>query len=558
MSRDTARQRLKTALGERVSMKNGKLIIPYLKYRFILLPLLLIEVIRNPYYKNFVDSSDSVREFSKYLFLKSAAINNIVDNCVVMINGQVRLLSRSIGLNVLYLAVVFLCIHFSDNRRRKSSHNVSGPSPVFLLHLIWSAVFCLVIKSFQPVTALFLTALINIVYAADFIFFNSESFFSSRTRKNVFMAFSATGLFVTEWLCFPLYLKFLYLLQGKAIPPRKAHIIQQGHYSLVVFITLLLMTPLESSSLVDMHLLQKGYYYDLQYYENGDALIVLNDLEGQVERISVEHMAPPVILYKAVMPSGTEDSMGDWLAVNNETQELYFTDRGFHQLLIMDLTTHSIKQALSSPLFNAGDNYITYLNNRIYGLTEEGLCIYKLNPADSSPAETMLSVCIREGEGSMLVPNKKLGVLYATNWNEPSSKFFIYKVDAETLAILNRFPLTSPGIVMVSEDGERLHCGVSTGPVNIFTIDARSMNLLDRFLIPYGTENGALDRKRGLLFAANHFTNIIEVIDLKTKKTVRYFRAGEGRSYIRRIIVDALHRRFFVTVFNEGIYVGNY
>jgi len=170
----------------------------------------------------------------------------------------------------------------------------------------------------------------------------------------------------------------------------------------------------------------------------------------------------------------------------------------------------------------------------------------------------MLKFCIQEGEGSMLVPHPQLNVLYATNWNEPSSKFFIYKIDADTLAVLGRFPLSSPGIVMVSEDGERLYCGVSTGPVNIFTIDARSLRLVDRFLIPYGSENAALDKKRELLFAANHFTNIVEVIDLKTQKTFQYFRAGEGRSYIRRIIVDAPNKRFFVTVFNEGIYGGAY
>ncbi|MFA5259891.1 MAG: hypothetical protein WC450_01540 [Candidatus Omnitrophota bacterium] len=339
---------------------------------------------------------------------------------------------------------------------------------------------------------------------------------------------------------------------------KKALIIQWGHYVLFVFLTFLLISPLNSSSIIDMRLLQKGHYYDLQYYEKGDALIVLNDLEGRVERISVKHMAPPSILYQSRMSRGTEEAMGEWLAVNNETQELYLTDRSFQQLIIMDLRTHSIKKSLSSALFNSGDNYITYLNHRIYGLTEEGLCVYKLNPGASSPGEDMLSFCIQEGEGSILVPDTNLNVLYAANWNEPSSKFYIYKIDADTLGILNRFPLSSPGIVMVSKDGERLYCGVSTGPVNIFIIDARSMRLLERFLIPYGTENGALDKGRELLFAANHFTNIIEVIDLKTRKTLQYFRAGEGRSYIRRIIVDSKHKRFFVTVFNEGIYVGNY
>ena len=400
--------------------------------------------------------------------------------------------------------------------------------------------------------------LIGIVYVSDFIIYYSETIFSDSKRRIGFMIFSLTGIFVAEWLCLPVYMKFLYVLQDRKIPPHKATLIQWGHFSLFVFLTLLLVSPLDNSAIKDMRLLQHGRYYDLQYYKQSDSLIVLNDFEGQVESISVKQMAPPRVLYKSRTSIGTEEAMGEWLAVNNETQELYFTDRSLQHLIIMDLPTHSIKKTLSSPFFDAGDNYITYLGNHIYGLTEERLCIYKLNLEAPAPETDMLSFCIQEGEGSILVPNPKYNLLYAVNWNEPSSNFFIYQINAEDLSILNRFPLTSPGIVMVSEDGERLYCGVSTGPVNIFTIDARSMRLLDRFIIPYGTENGALDSSRELLFAANHFTNIIEVIDLKTKKTIQYFRAGAGNSYIRRIIVDSQHKRFFVTVFNEGIYVGEY
>jgi len=538
-------------------MQTPKGITAYLKYRFFCLPLLFLEIIRNPFYKNFIDSSDSLREFFKHIFFKSALINNITDNAVVLINGQLHLLAGSITLILFYLAVDVVLNNVVRYHRNAVGH-AGSPAAAILPHLIWTAVFCFAIQSYSPLISVTLTLLLGFVYTADFVFFNNDSFFSTRIKRFSFFMFSLAAVFLAEGLCFPLYMKFLYCLQGRKIPPVKARIIQWGHYSFFIFFVFLMVSPLNSPSIIEMQLLQKGCYFDLQYYEKGDALIVLNDFEGQVEQLSMKYMTLPRVLYKSRMSSGTEDSMGDWLSVNNETQELYFTDRSFHELMILDLTTHAIKKTLSSAIFNAGDNFIAYLNNHIYGITEEGACIYKIDPQNVSPVESMLKFCIQEGEGSMLVPHPQLNVLYATNWNEPSSKFFIYKIDADTLAVLGRFPLSSPGIVMVSEDGERLYCGVSTGPVNIFTIDARSLRLVDRFLIPYGSENAALDKKRELLFAANHFTNIVEVIDLKTQKTFQYFRAGEGRSYIRRIIVDAPNKRFFVTVFNEGIYGGAY
>ena len=106
--------------------KNG-LLVPYLKYRMILLPFLLLEIIRNPFYKNFVDSSDPIREFFKYIFLKSAILNNITDNLVVIINGQFHLLLKSVILNIFYLAVVFLLIRLADYFRRKIPGQYRSP-----------------------------------------------------------------------------------------------------------------------------------------------------------------------------------------------------------------------------------------------------------------------------------------------------------------------------------------------------------------------------------------------------------------------------------------------
>ena len=538
-------------------MKKNKLLVYYLKYRIILLPLIPIEIIRNPFYKNFVDSSDSIREFFKYIFFKSKLLDNITDNLVVILNGQVQLLLKSILLVLVYLAGVGLLSFMVHYHQRKIPDGREAPASEFLLLLLWSAVYCFGVKAFPPATAFGTVVLLGTVYAANFMVFNSEAAYSSGRKK--FLAFIfAIGFFWAEWFCFPLYIKLIYSLENKKLNSKHSRIIQWAHFYVFAFMTLLLFLPLKSPLINDMRLLQKGRYYDLQYYEKGDALIVLNDFEGQVEEISVKQMAPPRVLYKARTSRGTEEAMGEWVSVNNEKQELYFTDRSLQQLVIMDLPKRFIKKIIPSALFDAGDNYITYLDDYIYGLTEEGLCVYKINKETQNPANNILSFCIQEGEGALLIPDPNLDALYATNWNAPSGNFFIYKIDANNLAVLDQFHLTSPGTIMVSEDGERLYCGVSTGPVNLFTIDARTMRLLDRFIIPYGTENGALDASRELLFAANHFTNIVEIIDIKTKKTLKYFRAGEGDSYIRRIIVDSKHKRFFVTVFNKGIYVGEY
>ncbi len=535
-------------------MRKFNLLAVFLKYRILLLVLLLIDILRNPFYLNFVESSDRLREFSKYIFLRSAVLNQIIDNGVTVLNKQFHLLQGAFTNILLYFGgYVLLCVISAVSR--KNADRRAHPSLVpGILIILWSFIYVFCLKDFPPGISFCLMACMVGVAGMDFILFFREGFFDNKSNKNIFAGFFTSVIFLSELFCAPLYWQFLCVLQGKKFPKKISVVIQHGHFMLFMAVALIFLSPLESPSIIEMRQIKKGQYYGLQYYKD-NILVALNDFEGQVERIHVGHDVSTKVIYRSTFPRGTEEAMGERLALSPEREEVYFTDRKQSQLIVADDRSQKIKAMISSDVFDMGDNALAYMNGHVYGLTEEKLCVYKIDMSSAAP-QHVPRYCINEGEGGIILPNGPRNVLYAANWNDPENRFFIYEIDGQTLDIHRRFPMPAAGVAMAAENGKKLYC---IWPRNLYVLDAGNFRVVDKMKLSYGLMNTfSLDDTNQLVFGANHFTNIIEVIDLKTKKTVQYFRAGIGNSHISRITVDAENKNFYATVFRDGIYMGHY
>jgi len=300
-----------------------------------------------------------------------------------------------------------------------------------------------------------------------------------------------------------------------------------------------------------MDLLNSGIYYGTAYSEKEDKLFALNQGEQQLEVFSFKEQINKKVIYKSKLPKNNRWQIGHFINLNNDRNELYFTDREQNKLIILDTRDYSIKDTVQSEIFDYGDNFIDSANNDIFGITEENMCVYKISLMSKS--HKMISKCFLDGEGSTLSLNKIKKQLYVFNWRTTTYKYSLYILDANDLNVIKKIPVPFAGHIQVSKDGQFLYHNVSNF-INV--LDADTFKSINDFQLPFTSNYAGFDTDRQLLFAGNFFTGIISIIDIKSRRTIQYQRCGNF--YTRIITLDTKNRRFFVASYGKGICSGKY
>ncbi|MBU1995669.1 MAG: hypothetical protein KKF78_00765, partial [Candidatus Omnitrophica bacterium] len=349
----------------------------------------------------------------------------------------------------------------------------------------------------------------------------------------------------------PLYNKLLLVLKNKQHDQKKLEFFRYAHFSLILFTTIVLVSPISSPKIIPMHKLQSGSYYDVKYSIREGKLFALNQCKQQIEVFTLDGNNFPQIIYKPNYKRESGWNIGHFISLNDDRRELYFTDRARQELIIMDTSDYSVKKAIKSDFVDSGDNYLVSGDNTIYGLTEDYLCVYKINL--NSDSNNILFRCLFDGEGAFMEINKTKELLYIMNWKTPSLEYSIYVLDANNLSFHKKHTAPLSGMMITSTNNKIIYQNISN---ELRILDADSFSIIDRFKLPFTTQDTIFDEKRQLLFAGNFFTGIINIIDLKTKNTISYQRCSD--CYTRRIALDTKTRRFFVATYSGGVCVGNY
>src|SRR3989339_157875 len=290
-------------------------------------------------------------------------------------------------------------------------------------------VFFIKTCSFNISTILFI--FIIIVYLIDFVLYDYKNIYETPILRQFFLVFFTLMVFVSELLFLPVYINFLEYSKPNKLNDRKLNIIRYAHFALMIFIATILISPINSPLIKQMDLLNSGIYYGTAYSEKEDKLFALNQGEQQLEVFSFKEQINKKVIYKSKLPKNNRWQIGHFINLNNDRNELYFTDREQNKLIILDTRDYSIKDTVQSEIFDYGDNFIDSANNDIFGITEENMCVYKISLMSKS--HKMISKCFLDGEGSTLSLNKIKKQLYVFNWRTTTYKYSLYILDANDL-----------------------------------------------------------------------------------------------------------------------------
>jgi len=524
----------------------------FLRYRWLIMLFIIIDFIaRNAFYRNLVESSNELCDKIKALFLKSEVVNNIFSNITLLISKDFCLLYGSFTSTLCFILLLIFTLNsiskFCSNQPATKHLNIFK----FIALLSLSFIYLFFIKSCNLSISLILFTFSIIIYLIDFILFDYKNIYEAPILKRLFLVFFTIMIFVSEFLFLPIYIKFLNYSSPDKLNYRKLNIIRYAHFALMIFIATILISPINSPLIKQMDLLNSGIYYGTAYSEKEDKLFALNQGEQQLEVFSFKEQINKKVIYKSKLPKNNRWQIGHFINLNNDRNELYFTDREQNKLIILDTRDYSIKDTVQSEIFDYGDNFIDSANNDIFGITEENMCVYKISLMSKS--HKMISKCFLDGEGSTLSLNKIKKQLYVFNWRTTTYKYSLYILDANDLNVIKKIPVPFAGHIQVSKDGQFLYHNVSNF-INV--LDADTFKSINDFQLPFTSNYAGFDTDRQLLFAGNFFTGIISIIDIKSRRTIQYQRCGNF--YTRIITLDTKNRRFFVASYGKGICSGNY
>jgi len=405
-------------------------------------------------------------------------------------------------------------------------------------------------------------------YIVDFIPLSKFDLLESK-YKNILSIPLILSIGIGEVFFTPLYIKIIKSLNFEKLTKRFLFIIKNIHFYLLIFILTFLLSPLNgpyidyAESFGNFHKYNQDIY-SLEFSENTSTLFY--DTKDKIFSVYYNTNNSKIVY----VGEGTQIS--EIFAINDLRGEIYILD-DYNSLKIVDIKNYSIKTEISIDKHNLEKRNSSFYDNMKLVSSKDYLFLIDDGPFLVHKIDLEKRKVIKQREiktkNSKLIYDKNRNVLYTTEWfkyNDENPKdvyglqYFIYEIDGESLEILRKIlvPLSSWDIV-ISNDGKKLFCALpfeSFLHSSVYVFDTNSTELIDEIDVPLGTRAIAIDDERQLLLAGSPATGLIELIDLRNKKVIRTYRAGDYS--MREIVLDKKRRNFYVSTAYFGMFKGSY
>lgn len=529
-------------------------LIKYFKFRLLLLPVffILINLFWTQIFHILVNYRKGIITLSR--LRRYTFFNTGFENLFFVFNAKFNLLINNLILSATSLAVI--TITYIILLKFKKGKLIVRYT---LYYLAFLTMYLLIQKLWPIQNIMFFVFMILLVYIMDILLFYKKCVFDNSCMRGIINVVFFVFYGFSEILFAPLYIKYLDYISNKKINNYRFN---QTHFIFIIIISMFLLSPAKFNNRVVS--IKKGTngYGGLVISDMTSKLFFTNVMKSSIEErdLSIQNATFKTI-YKNKNNIRPKRISG-WLAYNKYANDLYIIDRAIPALITLDLNNHKIKNQIIDPMFDAGGCRFVLRKNNLYVIDEDNLNICKIDLLNF--VITLRKNISNIGESAGITYNKGNDMLYVTNWldNKEYQNYFIWEINPENLEIVRTVRVPSPvGNILFENNKNRAYINIlaKKGSIlysYIFIYDTKTLKVIDNIKVPFGLRDIAFDEERGLLFAGNALVNIVEIIDLKTKKVVDVFKCGDY--LLTHIALDTKRRYCYVTTQHFGIYRFNY
>jgi len=533
-------------------MNSKNYLIKYFKYRLLLLPIFFI-LINLFFIKIYSYFSYYRKEIVTLFWLRRYTIvNTVFENLFFVFNAKFNLLLNNFVLSVTFPTVIIIT-HIVLNKFNKGKLLIR-----YSLYYVAFLTMYLLIQNLWPIqNIIFFVFLILLVYIMNILLFNKKWIFDNSYMRGIIAVVFFIFYGFSEILFTPLYIKYLNYISNKK---KNTYRFNQMYFIFIITISIFLLSPAKFNNPAIN--IKKGAdsYYGLTISNSTSKLFFVNLTSSSIEEIDLSIENPTFKTIYKNMNNIRAQRICQYLTYNEYTNDLYIVDRAIPALITLDLNNYKIKNRIIDPIFNEGDCRAALCKNNLYVIDENNLNIYKIDLLNS--VITMRKNISNIGESAFITYNEKKDMLYVTNWldNKEYQNYFIWGINPENLEIVRTIRVPSPVSNILFDDNKTyVHIGAKEKSFlysYIFIYDTKTLKVVDKIKVPFGLREIAIDEKRNLLFAGNGLVNIVEVIDLKTKKIVNIFKCGNY--LLVNMALDTKRKYCFVTTQHFGLFRFNY
>lgn len=529
-------------------------LIKYFKFRLLLLPIFFV-LINLFCIKIFSYFSHYRKEVVTLSWLRKYTIfNTVFENLFFVFNAKFNLLLNNFVLSITFLTVIIIT-YIILNKFKKGKLLIR-----YTFYYLALLIMYLSLQKLWPIqNIIFFVFLILLVYVMDILLLHNKCIFDNSYMRRIIAVVFFVFYGFSEILFAPLYIKYLYYISNKK---KNIYWFNQIHFIFIITISIFLLSPAKFNNLVaNIKKGTDGYGY-LEISDNTSKLFFANLMNSSIEEIdlSIENSTFKTIYKNKNNIRAKQISI--FLTYNEYTNDLYIVDRTIPALITLDLNNYKIKNRIIDPIFNEGDCRAALRKNNLYVIDENNINICKIDLLNF--VITLRKNISNIGESAFITYNKKSDMLYVTNWldNKEYQNYFIWEINPENLEIVRTVQVPSPVCNILFENNKnRTYVTIIAKEKSIlhsyiFIYDTKTLKMVDKIEVPFGSIGIAIDKERNLLFAGNILVNIVEVIDLKTKKVVNIFKCGNY--LLHGIALDTKRRYCFVTTQHFGLFRFNY
>ncbi|MCP4133182.1 MAG: hypothetical protein GY754_19600 [bacterium] len=478
--------------------------------------------------------------------------NEIIDrfffNCITVLEGRYEISWPALSFLFFLLVIPFLLYIQPNSGILKRVQKVVLIAAVVVL----GGYACLLN---DPLFFSIMTVVGSIFVFFNFLLFNNNTIFKQDPPGLFWGIFFAITIGFTEFICFPLYLKYRDSLFVNNFYKKYGIYFRNMYYCLMLVFVYLLVAPQNVEKYHALNRLVNGDIYGLRLSQKESKLYYWKH--------SIEE---DCFVYRIDLPGNTKEQlvypqtkMGANLSlsidIDEKKDELYIVNREEYALLIIDPVTLNVKGRIFNEKFDNGDIKIIHTDNYFYLLDENNIEIIKIERSGNKVVkERVISPLSLAHTGFVYSPKKN--VLYLTNWynhNDPRG-YFLWEVDANTLLVKRK--ISFPGAVFgFCVSGSKIYCSVLNGRF-LYVVDANSFTIEEKIKVAIAPRGVAVDEDRRLLFVGSALSNTIDVIDLDTKKRRYMFKAG--CCSLREIVLDKKRCNIYVSSRAVGLHMGSY
>ena len=352
-----------------------------------------------------------------------------------------------------------------------------------------------------------------------------------------------------EVLLTPLYLERILNLSRIAISESLLRLLKIGHFFTATFLILLTFAPI-GLTIVGTTLNETGVYDIEVDTETGRVFLSIHQSVCELSNGSC------VLLFRS-------PRISEAIELSEERRELYIIDRSNWSLLAIGIDTYELRHIGYDKGLDRGDSRLVSHNGSIVLVNDDPCYLYRFEASNGSYLRQPFYSHNAEIEHGTLAnhvfisewrPNKQGRFRYLPPERcevapqGESLHYYLRKLRLEDLTEENKVKVPGPNWDM-KVVGNELYATFPFGfflSSYIYVYDTATLNVIERFRVPFGTRTFAIDSENNLLFAGSTVTNLIAIINLDSR-LIKGVVKLEGNG-IREMAIDTNRRVVYATM----------